>query len=181
VAGGDYDAAAGTITFRRASRPSRHADRARGLELGAQRDLQREPVEPGRRGTSPDSQGIATILNDETPAVSSATAALVEGARAGGLPRTRSRSASPRPRPSQVSYATEDFTAAAGSDYLAASGVLSFAPGQTALTVTASVVDDLRSSPTEIVPRRLSGPSQATLGDAWAPAPSATTTASPAR
>ena len=41
-----------------------------------------------------------------------------------------------------VDYATSDGTATAGADYTAASGTLSFAPGETAKTVSVAVLDD---------------------------------------
>ena len=41
-----------------------------------------------------------------------------------------------------VNYATQDGTALAGSDYVAASGTVNFAPGETAKTVKVLLVDD---------------------------------------
>ena len=53
AASGDYDVAAGTLTFPPGvTTADRHADRARGRGARAGRDLQREPVEPGRRRPS---------------------------------------------------------------------------------------------------------------------------------
>ncbi len=42
-----------------------------------------------------------------------------------------------------ISYATADMTALAGSDYVAASGTLNFAPGETTKTFTVATVDDV--------------------------------------
>src|SRR5207237_4136069 len=47
------------------------------------------------------------------------------------------------PAPVTADFATVDGTATAGSDYVAGSGTLSFAPGETTKTVTVSVVGDL--------------------------------------
>lgn len=41
-----------------------------------------------------------------------------------------------------VEYATADVTATAGSDYAAEQGLLSFAPGEKAKTITVKVLDD---------------------------------------
>jgi hypothetical protein len=62
-----------------------------------------------------------------------------------------------------VSYATADGTATAGSDYASASGVLTFAPGQTAQVVEVAVLDDAVSEATESFGLVLSGASGATL------------------
>src|SRR6185369_13992041 len=45
-------------------------------------------------------------------------------------------------QPVTVAYATADVTATAGSDYQAASGILTFAPGETSKTITVSVIGD---------------------------------------
>ena len=61
-----------------------------------------------------------------------------------------------------VRFATEDITAKARSDYSAASGVLSFGPGERCKTITISLVDDTRWEPDETFAINLS--------DATAPA-----------
>ncbi len=65
-----------------------------------------------------------------------------------------------------VSYATADDTARAGSDYRAASGTLSFQPGQTLKTVLIDVIDDALTESDEFFQLLLSSPDGATLGDA---------------
>ncbi len=62
-----------------------------------------------------------------------------------------------------VSYATEDGSAQAGSDYTAVSGSLSFALGETERTVEIPVLDDLLHETTEDFKLILSAPSGATL------------------
>ncbi len=66
-----------------------------------------------------------------------------------------------------VNYATSDGTASpavAGSDYVAASGVLTFAPGQFSRTFTVDLNDDSLDEPAETVNLALSGPANAALG-----------------
>ena len=53
-------------------------------------------------------------------------------------------SVAPCARPT-VAYATSDGTATAGADYTAASGTLTFAPGQTVKTVVVAIADDWAS------------------------------------
>ena len=64
----------------------------------------------------------------------------------------------------QVSYATANGTAAAGSDYVATSGVVTFAPGVTAQTIAVQLNGNLTFEPTETFVVNLSNPVNAVLG-----------------
>ena len=58
-----------------------------------------------------------------------------------------------------VGYATEDGTAAAGADYTAASGTLTFAAGEVSKTVTVAVTEDDETESAETFRLKLSSPS----------------------
>ena len=60
-----------------------------------------------------------------------------------------------------VDYATADGTASAGSDYTAAGGTLTFAPGETAKTVPVPIADDAAAEPSESFTLSLSNPTNA--------------------
>ena len=62
-----------------------------------------------------------------------------------------------------VDYATEDGTAAAGADYTATSGTLTFAPGETAKTVSVPLLDDSIDEGKETFRLKLSNPRGAYL------------------
>ena len=64
-----------------------------------------------------------------------------------------------------VSYTTGDSTAAAGTDYVAASDTVMFQPGQTTRPVSVVVNGDLVDEPDEFFVVDLSAPVNATLGD----------------
>jgi probable HAF family extracellular repeat protein len=64
-----------------------------------------------------------------------------------------------------VQYATADGTATAGSDYQAASGTLTFLPGQTSRTITVSVIGDRVPEPNETFFIRLSGAVNAAIAN----------------
>ena len=70
--------------------------------------------------------------------------------------------------PVTVDWATADGSAAAGQDYTAASGRLTFAPGETEKTVTVAVLDDDHDEGAETMTLRLSNPTGAALADAEA-------------
>ena len=67
-----------------------------------------------------------------------------------------------------VHYATADGTAVAGEDYEAASGAITFAPGETAKTVPVTVLGDLAEEVDEVFLLNLSDPVGVLLGDAQA-------------
>jgi Concanavalin A-like lectin/glucanases superfamily/Calx-beta domain len=62
-----------------------------------------------------------------------------------------------------VNYATANGTALAGSDYTAASGTLTFAPGQTTRTILVSTLDDTAAEATETFTITLSAPVNTTI------------------
>ena len=67
-----------------------------------------------------------------------------------------------------VDYATSNGTATAGEDYVAQSGDLTFAAGETAKTIEIEVLDDTHDEGTETMRLTLSNPSGARIADATA-------------
>ena len=67
-----------------------------------------------------------------------------------------------------VRYATSDGTAVAGSDYVARSGALRFAPGETSKTVSVPVLNDTHDEGSETMMLTLSNPFGAQLADGTA-------------
>jgi hypothetical protein len=67
--------------------------------------------------------------------------------------------------PVTVNYASADGTAVAGRNYVAASGTLTFAPGQTSQTVLVRTLDDGVVDPAEVFTVNLSNPVGATIAD----------------
>jgi len=62
-----------------------------------------------------------------------------------------------------VNFATADGSAFAGSDYVATSGTLTFAPGTTTQPVTVNVIGDTTPEPNETFFVNLSSPTNATI------------------
>jgi hypothetical protein len=71
----------------------------------------------------------------------------------------------PSTQPVTVAYATGNGTASAGSDYQAASGILTFDPGQTSKTLTVPVNGDRAGEPNETFVVNLSSPTNAAIAD----------------
>src|SRR5438045_3191378 len=68
-------------------------------------------------------------------------------------------------QPVTVSYATANGTAQAGLDYLAASGSLTFAPGETTKTISVTILADSLAELDETFFINLSGAINGTIGD----------------
>jgi|GEM_PF-376245 len=115
-----------------------------------------------------DGQGTGTILNNDqppTPVASVGDAAITEGNNGVSyVSFTISLSFAPT-GPVTVNYATANGTAIAGSDYVASSGQVSFAAGETSKTVSVPVIGDTRPENAEAFTLTLSSPTGATLGD----------------
>ncbi|HEX6625089.1 MAG TPA: Calx-beta domain-containing protein, partial [Pyrinomonadaceae bacterium] len=113
--------------------------------------------------------GTATVTitdDDAAPSLSVGDASLTEGdAGTQALTFTVSLSAASG-RAVSVAYATADQTAAAGSDYDAATGTVNIAAGATSATFDVIVRGDTTDEPDETFLVNLSNPSNATIGDA---------------
>ena len=118
--------------------------------------------------TLADSQGLGTINdNDPTPTLSVNDATVIEG-NTGTVPATFTVTLSaPSGRNVTVDYATANGTAVAPGDYAVASGVLTFAAGETTKTVNVQVNGDvLNEAATENFFFNLTNATNATLADA---------------
>ena len=107
-----------------------------------------------------------TITDDEDPPTISVADA--EGSEDGGSMAFRVTLGGASSKAVTVDWETSDGTAAAGRDYEAVSGTLTFAPHQTERLVTVRVLDDAVDEAEERFSLRLSNPVNAVLGDAEA-------------
>lgn len=102
------------------------------------------------------------------PAMALDDAAVVEG-DGGTTPATFTVSLSAASaQPVTATYSTGGGSATAGSDYQAASGTVSFAPGTTTRPVVVNVIGDTATEPEENFFVTLASPSNATIGDSQA-------------
>jgi ELWxxDGT repeat protein len=117
--------------------------------------------------TAADESGACEIraFDIPGPAASLSDADAAESAGAAVFTVTLS---APVDLPVTVGYATSDASATAGSDYVATSGTLTFAPGQTSATISVPIIDDPRDEPNEAFLLTLSAPVNAVLGRATA-------------
>jgi uncharacterized repeat protein (TIGR01451 family) len=169
AAGSDYVAGSGTLSF-----PA--GTTSKTITVAVNGDTTSEPDETffvnltnPQAGVLSDSQGKGTIVNDDaattTPSLSVSDVRVTEG-NSGTLAAVFNVTLSATSTQTvTVNYATANGTAAAGTDYLAASGTLSFAPGTTVKTISVTVNGDTTVEPDETFLVNLSAASGATLAD----------------
>lgn len=163
VAGSDYTAASGTLTFAAGGALSQTITVTVAGDTPVESDETFAVTLSNLLSTAGSASlgtatGMGTILNDDAAGtVSVAGASVVEGN--GGTANlvftvTRTDTASAF----TVNYATADGTATAGSDYAAASGMLTFeAGGPASQTITVPVTGDTAVEPDETLTVTLSG------------------------
>jgi aryl-phospho-beta-D-glucosidase BglC (GH1 family) len=124
---------------------------------------------------NPNSGDTGGILADDWRTVNTAKAAALDPIEFGIIPATAATPGTVQAvftltlsaassSPVTVKYATADGTATAGSDYIATSGTVTFAAGQTTATVTVTINADSLAEPDELFYLLLSEPLGGTLG-----------------
>ena len=166
IAGSDYTSTSGTLTFT-------PGQTSRSVPVTIVNDALAEDNETFTLHLSnatggiaiTDANGTGTIQNDDNdPTVSIAGASVLEGdigTTTLSLPVTLS---GPSGREVDVDYATSDGTATAGSDYLATTGTLVFAAGETSKQIDVTVNGDIQVEGDETFTVTLSAPFNADLG-----------------
>jgi hypothetical protein len=111
-------------------------------------------------------KGIGTIIDDDPPPTISISDATKTEGNTGTVNAVFKVSLSePSGQTVEVKYATANGTAAAGSDYVAKSGTLSFSPGQTSKNITIAVKGDTVPEPNEAFFVNLSNAINANIAD----------------
>jgi len=101
-------------------------------------------VGPDRHGTITKAEGIVTIANDDAlPTLSIGDVSIVEGNNGTADAVQQVTLSAPSGQNVSVKWQTADGTASAPTDYLASSGVLTFAPGVTKQTLTNKISGDI--------------------------------------
>ncbi len=164
VAGADYVATAGKLTFA-------PGETTKTILVPVTGDRLVEPDEyflvnlQGAKGAKiGDAQGIVSIVDDD-PRISIADVSGQEG-NSGTTPFAFSVSlSSASDRTVTVNYATQNDTAVAGTDYVAVSDVLTFAPGETSKTIFVPVIGDRGGESDESFYVNLQGGTNAIIAD----------------
>jgi T1SS-143 domain-containing protein len=155
--GNDYTAKTGTLTFAA-------GQTSQTVTVAINNDSTVEPSEtffvnlssPSANATISDSQGVATIVDNE-PKISIGDVTVNEGAGTATFGVSLSQAATGNVT---VSYSTSNGTATAGSDYTAIGATtLTFAAGETYKTITVNIANDTLGEGDETFNVNLTGPS----------------------
>lgn len=142
LAGSDYAAASGTLTFRVGQRTATAAVAIRGDRTIEDDETFQVVLSNPVNATLGDDTALGTILDDDaaprTVSVAGPAAAVNEGSPA-TFTFSLSRAALV---PISVQYATSNVTASSGSDYSSATGSLTFAAGETSKTMSVATLTD---------------------------------------
>jgi hypothetical protein len=163
TAGSDYQATSGTLTFA-------PGETEKTITVQVNGDRRAEPNETfvvnlsnPTNATIADGQAVGTMMDDE-PRISIAPAASPSEGNTGQTPFAFTVTLSSAfDAPVTVDWATADGTAAAGSDYQAASGTLIIPTGETTGTITVLINGDRLAEPSETLVVTLSGSTNATI------------------
>lgn len=169
VAGSDFTATSGMVTFAPGAT-------VQSIDIPISGDTTAEADETfGVALSAPSNAALGranatgTIVNDDAgPVISIANVSQAEGTGSASVFTFTVTLSAASEQTVAVSYATSDGTAVAGSDYVAATGTLTFAPGVTSQTFSVTVNGDATSEPTETFNVTLSSPVNATVGTATA-------------
>jgi hypothetical protein len=164
----DYQAANGTLQFSGGAKRATIPISVNGDTVGESNEsFQIVLSNPTGNVTITDGVGLGTILNDDAVATLSIDDATVGEGDAGTTPARFAVSLSaPSAGAVTVDYATTNGTAASGSDYGAATGTLTFTPGETNEIIDVGVIGDLVSEPDETFQVELSNATGASITDA---------------
>jgi Calx-beta domain len=150
TAGSDYQAASGTLTIPAGQTTGTITVLVKGDRLPEPNETFFVNLATSTNATISDGQGISTIVDDE-PRISISDVSKKEGKKGQTTSFTFTVTLSAAyDQAVKVSYHTVDGIATTGdNDYVAKSGTLTFAPGQTTKTITINVKGDSRKEATE--------------------------------
>jgi hypothetical protein len=165
IAGTDYTATTGTLTFSPGQTSKTIAVKVIGDALDEPDEAFSVKLRDPSRTTIARGTGKVTILDDDPkPSVRVEDASVTEGA-AGTTTTVKVpvKLSAPSGKTITVGYATADGTATAGIDYTATAGTLTFSPGQTSKTVTLTIRGDDVFEGDETFTLKLSSPTNVTV------------------
>ncbi|TAN48407.1 MAG: hypothetical protein EPN21_15000, partial [Methylococcaceae bacterium] len=163
VAGSDYAAQKGTLTFAPGETQKNIQIPVKGDTVVETDEALKISLKDAVNALLGDKEATVTLQNDDQPALSIAALSVAENL-AGGVVTLSVQLTSASQDTITVDYGTLDGSAKAGSDYKTSSGTLTFAPGETQAIISVPISDDALVESDEAFGVRLSNPLNAVLG-----------------
>ena len=149
AAGSDYTAGSGTVVIPAGQTSATFTVAVRGDRLAESTETFAVNLSAPTNATIGDGQGVGTILDNE-PRISISDVTKAEGKKSKTSFTFTVTLSAAYDQPVTMSYRTVNGTATTGdNDYVARSGTLTFAPGETTKTITIEVKGDTRREATE--------------------------------
>lgn len=141
-AGSDYNAVSGLLTFAPGQTTKTILVPVIGDRVAELDETYFVKLQSAKNATIANGQGVVTIVDDDSQArisISNAWAAVPPGYVGNTFMTFTVSLAAAYDQTVTVNFTTQDGTAIAGQDYLATSGTLTFAPGETTKTITVEI------------------------------------------
>ena len=167
-AGSDYTATQGNLVFLPGQREHMIAVTVSDDTLVEGNEIFMMNLSNAQNATLLNSVGTATIVDDDGDEPPSGPSLAIDDVTVAEDAGSAVFTVSLRPESDgvvTVAYGTADRTATAGSDYTAASGTLTFQPGQTRKAITVRILDDDEEEGSEVFTVRLRDAEHAALAD----------------
>jgi hypothetical protein len=168
TAGSDYTTASGSVSFPAGQTTRTFTVNVLGDSIDEPNETFLVNLSNPANATLGDAQGVGTIAdNDPSPSVEISNDSVTEPSSASSTVNADFTVAlsGPSAQTITMNYSTADGTATAGVDYTAASGTLTFTPGQTSKTITVVVRGDNLDENTETFLVNLTDLVNATVDD----------------
>jgi hypothetical protein len=169
TAGTDYTSQSGTLTFGASESSKTVSVPITGDTIDENDEQFYVSLSNAVGGQFVDSYGVGTIQDDDTDPVFSISSAptVVEGSSGTVSAVFTVTLVGEHDGGVTVDYSTFDYTAAAGADYTAKSGTLTFGVGETSKEISVPILDDTIDEYEEQFYVRLSNAVQAKIGDSY--------------
>ena len=162
---GDYTANSGTLTFVPGDTSETITVSVNGDLISEDNETFNVTLSAPTNASLGDPTGLGTIQNDDNSVLNINDRSIVEGNSGTATLVFTVTLSLENARTVTVQYATANGSASAPGDYEAASGTLTFVPGDLQETISITVTGDTMDEPNEVFSVNLSSPVYATIGD----------------
>jgi Ca2+-binding RTX toxin-like protein len=166
IAGSDYVSDSGTLTFAPGQTTNSIAILVNGDQINEADETFTVDLSNAQNAMTSDDVGVGTIINnDPIPSISINDVSITEENSGTTDMQFTASLNNPSGQTVTVDYTTADGTAMPPNDYSTATGVLTFAPGETTQIIMVSINGDSLNEPDEIFTVNLSNPINVVISD----------------